>query len=107
MVHSSNCQGHGISINRRGSAPFPHETFPHEIWQWGAEFGKIGAQPWRSVLAVPLSVFDQLDDDIEDRAIAEAEADVAAGRVYPHEQVRSWLEKLASGTFGPFEPPKS
>ena len=35
--------------------------------------------------------FDEIDQDAEARAIAEAEADVAAGRVVPHEEVVKWL----------------
>jgi predicted transcriptional regulator len=31
------------------------------------------------------------DDEIEEQALAEAEADVAAGRVIPWEKVRDWL----------------
>jgi predicted transcriptional regulator len=31
------------------------------------------------------------DDEIEEQALAEAEADVAAGRVIPWEKVRAWL----------------
>jgi predicted transcriptional regulator len=37
------------------------------------------------------TVFDQLGADAEALAIAEAEADVAAGRVVPHEDVVKWL----------------
>jgi predicted transcriptional regulator len=53
-------------------------------------------------MADPASIFDQVDEDIEAQAIAEAEADVAAGRVYSHDQVKPWLEKLAQGQFVPF-----
>lgn len=34
---------------------------------------------------------------IEARLDAEAEADCAAGRTVPHEQVREWLARLAKG----------
>jgi len=37
------------------------------------------------------------DEEAEARAIAEARADYAAGRVVPHERVREWLLKLARG----------
>ncbi len=46
----------------------------------------------------PQSIFDILLSDAEEaRLDAEAEADVAAGRVIPHERVREWLAKLAKG----------
>ncbi|MGO9173585.1 MAG: CopG family transcriptional regulator [Rhodomicrobium sp.] len=38
------------------------------------------------------SIFDEIDEEEEARAIAEAEADVAAGRVVPHEEVVKWLK---------------
>lgn len=42
------------------------------------------------------SIFDTPPDvAVEARLDAEAEADYAAGRTGPHEQVREWLEKLA------------
>jgi predicted transcriptional regulator len=37
------------------------------------------------LIAKTKTVFDEIDQDAEARAIAEAEADVAAGRVVPHE----------------------
>jgi predicted transcriptional regulator len=37
------------------------------------------------------TIFDEIDADAEVRAIAEAEADVAAGRVVPQEDVVKWL----------------
>lgn len=40
--------------------------------------------------------FDVVDDEAEAKAIAEAEADVAAGRVVSHERVCRWL--LSWGT---------
>ena len=44
------------------------------------------------------SLFDlPLDPAAEARADAEAEADVAAGRVVPHDRVRLWLPRLARG----------
>lgn len=44
------------------------------------------------------SIFDLPPDAAaEARLDAEAEADVAAGRVVPHERVRDWLAKLAKG----------
>ena len=37
------------------------------------------------------SVFDGIDEEAEARAIAEAEADIDAGRIVPHEEVVKWL----------------
>ena len=47
------------------------------------------------------SVFDQIDDESEARAIAEAEAELDAGKGIPHEKVREWLLKLAKGEIIP------
>ena len=44
------------------------------------------------------SIFDiEPDEELEAQLDAEAEADVAAGRVVPHERVREWLMQLARG----------
>lgn len=44
------------------------------------------------------SIFDMPPDAAaEARLDAEAEADVVAGRVVPHERVREWLKRLAKG----------
>ena len=52
------------------------------------------------------SVFDlEADTEIEARLDAEAEAAYRAGRVVPHERVRSWLAKLAKGEITP--PPRA
>jgi predicted transcriptional regulator len=54
----------------------------------------------------PKSLFDMEPDAAhEARLDAEAEADVAAGRVVPHERVREWLTKLARGEREP--PPEA
>jgi predicted transcriptional regulator len=42
-------------------------------------------------MAKSKTIFDEIDQDAEARAIAEAEADLAAGRVVPHEEVVKWL----------------
>ena len=45
------------------------------------------------------SIFDELDEidpDADARRLAEAEADITAGRLVPHEKVREWL--LSVGT---------
>ncbi len=44
------------------------------------------------------------DDETEEKALAEAEADVAAGRVIPWEKVRDWL--LSWGKPDELPPPK-
>jgi predicted transcriptional regulator len=43
-------------------------------------------------MAKPKPVFEEIDKDAEAQAITEAEADVAADRVVPHEDVVEWLE---------------
>jgi predicted transcriptional regulator len=40
----------------------------------------------------PKLLFEEIDEDAETRALDEAEADVAAGRVVPHDQVAEWLK---------------
>ena len=53
----------------------------------------IGECSWPSRKAF----FDEIDDDIEARAIAEAEAEIDAGKGVPHAKVREWLLRLAKG----------
>lgn len=48
-------------------------------------------------MAEQASIFDLLDEEAEARAIAKAEAEIAAGKGVPHERVREWLLKLANG----------
>jgi predicted transcriptional regulator len=43
------------------------------------------------------SIFEQIDADVETSALAEAEAEIDAGKGVPHEKVREWLLKLARG----------
>jgi len=43
------------------------------------------------------SIFDEIDEAEEARAIAEAEAEIDAGQGVPHKKVRQWLRKLAKG----------
>ena len=50
----------------------------------------------------PASIFDTEDLDAEERALQEAEADLAAGRVVPHAEVVRWLESW--GTLGELPP---
>ena len=52
------------------------------------------------------SIFDMKPDAAHEAALdAEAEADIRAGRVVPHEVVREWLNKLAKGKRTP--PPRA
>ena len=51
------------------------------------------------------SIFDDIDEARKARAIAEARADVAAGRVVPHAAVAEWLQRIANGERPP--PPYS
>lgn len=39
-----------------------------------------------------LSIFDQVDDEADERAMREGEAAADAGRVVPHEEVAAWLK---------------
>lgn len=52
----------------------------------------------------PRSIFDAPDDEVEERALREAEADLAAARVISYERVRRWL--LSWGTRKELPPPK-
>ena len=54
-----------------------------------------GQEPALPKTASPFDL--PLDPAAEARADAEAEADVAAGRVVPHDRVRLWLQRLARG----------
>ena len=47
------------------------------------------------------SISDAIDEEIEARAIAEAEAEIDAGLGVPHEKARRWLRKLAAGEMVP------
>ena len=42
--------------------------------------------------ALEKSVLDDLTDEEDARRLAEAEADIVAGRVVPHEEVAAWLD---------------
>lgn len=37
-------------------------------------------------------IFETLDDEVEERALAEAEADFAAGRLISHKAVMAWVD---------------
>ena len=51
------------------------------------------------------SLFDEPDDEADERALQEGEADAAAGRVVPHEEVAEWLKTWGTPEEQP--PPKS
>jgi predicted transcriptional regulator len=57
-------------------------------------------------MAKPKPVFDEIDQEAEAQAIAEAEADVEAGRVVPHEDVVKWLESWGTPDELPCPMPK-
>lgn len=47
------------------------------------------------------SIFDEIDPEAEEAALQRAEADVAAGRVIPHEDVAKWLKTWGTPDEGP------
>lgn len=49
------------------------------------------------------SIFDEVDEAFDAARAAEAEADIAAGRIVPHAEVREWL--LTWGTPEETPPP--
>jgi len=49
----------------------------------------------------PATIFDIEDLEAEERALAEAEAELDAGKGVPHERVREWLNDLAAGRSSP------
>jgi predicted transcriptional regulator len=53
------------------------------------------------------TIVGKLDQDAEKRAIDEAEADVAAGRVVPHEDVVEWLRSWGTPDELPCPVPKA
>jgi predicted transcriptional regulator len=52
------------------------------------------------------NIFTEIDADAEARAIAEAETDVAAGRVVPHEDVVKWVRSWGTPDELPCPVPK-
>ncbi|HWA60534.1 MAG TPA: antitoxin [Caulobacteraceae bacterium] len=42
------------------------------------------------------SIFDEVDAEFEARREAEAEADIAQGRLVPHAAVAEWLAKIGT-----------
>lgn len=49
----------------------------------------------------PASIFDIENRDLEEQALLDAEAELAAGKGIPHEKVRVWLKTLAAGRHEP------
>jgi predicted transcriptional regulator len=43
------------------------------------------------------SIFDEVDDAADQAAMAEGEADLAAGRVISHEAIKAWLLSWGTG----------
>jgi hypothetical protein len=63
-------------------------------------------QKGKNMAKTDKSIFDMKPDAAHEAALdAEAEADIRAGRVVPHEVVREWLAKLARGERTP--PPRA
>jgi hypothetical protein len=50
---------------------------------------------------IPPHILGPVSPQEEERLIAEARADAAAGRIVPHEHVRQWLANLAKGVRQP------
>lgn len=47
------------------------------------------------------SIFDEVDEEADIAADAEAEADIASGRLVPHEDVAAWLDTWGTANFRP------
>lgn len=54
--------------------------------------------------APDFDLFETFDEEAEAAADAEAEADVAAGRLVPHEEVAAWLDTWGTSDFKPAPP---
>jgi predicted transcriptional regulator len=52
------------------------------------------------------NILEGADDEVEARAIAEAEAAIKAGRVVPHEEVVKWLKSWGTDNELPCPEPK-
>jgi hypothetical protein len=92
---------HALPPDARGKGPQAGAWWEGDRSFSGAiSCGKIGGAK-DGQMAEPKSIFDEIDEKAEARAIAEAEADIAAGRVVPHAKVREWLLKLAKGEVTP------
>lgn len=51
--------------------------------------------------AADFDVFNEIDEAAEAAADAEAEADIAAGRLIPHDDVAAWLDTWGTADFKP------
>jgi hypothetical protein len=54
--------------------------------------------------APDFDLFEAFDEEAEAAADAEAEADVAAGRLVPHDEVAAWLDTWGTSDFKPAPP---
>ena len=52
------------------------------------------------------SLFEEIGDEAEERAVEEAEADIAAGRVVPQDEVIEWLKSWGTDNELPCPVPK-
>jgi predicted transcriptional regulator len=66
-----------------------------------AKFTYDGDTEAKRHMAETKPIFEQIDPAQEAAAIAEAEAELDAGKGVPHEKVREWLVKLARGEIIP------
>ena len=57
----------------------------------------VGAEQPEDRMAEPPSIFDEIDERAEARAIAAARAEIAAGKRVPRERVRECLRRLTEG----------
>jgi predicted transcriptional regulator len=58
-------------------------------------------------MAERATIFDDVDDDAEARAIAEARSEIAAGKGVPHEDVVRWLQSWGAPHELPCPEPRS
>lgn len=56
---------------------------------------------FRETPAPDFDFFEEFDEEAEAAADVEAEADVAAGRLVPHEEVAAWLDTWGTSDFKP------
>jgi predicted transcriptional regulator len=57
-------------------------------------------------MAKPKAVFEELDEEAEGRTVEEAEADIAAGRLIPHDEVVEWLKTWGTANERPAPAPR-
>ena len=85
---------------------YNYEIITARLWALLTAYGKANSTIHRASeperrMAELKSIFEQIDPDEEAAAIAEAEAELDAGKGVPHEKVREWLLKLARGEIAP------